>query len=56
MTSLCSNASSPGSRRFDVTLVGDTNLDVLMYGLPEDEARLRPAMADPEIMLDILSL
>ena len=27
-----------------------------MYGLPEDQARLRPAMADPEIMLDILSL
>jgi len=23
------------SRRFDVTLVGDTNLDLLMYGLPE---------------------
>lgn len=27
-----------------------------MYGLPEDQARLRPALADPEIMLDILSL
>lgn len=27
-----------------------------MYGLPEDQARLRPAMSDPEIMLDILSL
>jgi len=27
-----------------------------MYGLPEDAARLRPAMSDPEIMLDILSL
>ena len=27
-----------------------------MYGLPEDEARLRPAISDPEIMLDILSL
>jgi sugar/nucleoside kinase (ribokinase family) len=25
-----------GSRRFDVTLAGDTNLDLLMYGLPED--------------------
>jgi sugar/nucleoside kinase (ribokinase family) len=24
------------SRRFDVTLVGDTNLDLLMYGLPEE--------------------
>lgn len=36
MTSPGPNASSPGSRRFDVTLVGDTNLDVLMYGLPEE--------------------
>jgi hypothetical protein len=27
-----------------------------MYALPEDVARLRPAMFDPEIMLDILSL
>ena len=28
--------SSSGRRRFDVTLVGDTNLDLLMYGLPEE--------------------
>ena len=27
-----------------------------MYALPADAARLRPAMSDPEIMLDILSL
>jgi hypothetical protein len=27
-----------------------------MYALPEDAARLRPAISDPEIMLDILSL
>lgn len=27
-----------------------------MYGLPEDAARLRPAMSDPGIMLEILSL
>ena len=27
-----------------------------MYALPEDAARLRPAMSDPEIMLEILSL
>ncbi len=27
-----------------------------MYALPEDAARLRPALSDPEIMLDILSL
>ncbi len=24
------------SRRFDITLVGDTNLDLLMYGIPEE--------------------
>jgi hypothetical protein len=29
-------ASSTGDHRFDVTLVGDTNLDLLMYGLPEE--------------------
>jgi sugar/nucleoside kinase (ribokinase family) len=28
------NKSKP--RRFDVTLVGDTNLDLLLYGLPQD--------------------
>ena len=28
----------------------------VMYALPEDAARLRPAMSDPEVMLDILSL
>jgi len=27
-----------------------------MYALPEDAARLHPAISDPEIMLDILSL
>jgi hypothetical protein len=27
-----------------------------MYVLPEDAARLRPAISDPEIILDILSL
>ncbi len=27
-----------------------------MYGLPEDQARLRPAISDPEIMLEVLSL
>ncbi len=27
-----------------------------MYALPEDAARLRPAISDPEIMLEILSL
>ena len=33
------HVSPPGkrdSRRFDVTLAGDANLDVLLYGLPED--------------------
>ena len=28
----------------------------VMYALPEDAARLRPDMSDPEVMLDILSL
>jgi hypothetical protein len=37
-------------------LARKTQAGFQMYGLPEDEARLRPAMADPEIMLDILSL
>jgi len=37
-------------------LARKTQAGFQMYGLPEDEARLRPAIADPEIMLDILSL
>lgn len=34
MTVVATSARS--ERRFDVTLVGDTNLDLLMYGLPEE--------------------
>jgi sugar/nucleoside kinase (ribokinase family) len=30
------NSESPTSRRFDVTLVGDSCMDVLMYGIPEE--------------------
>ncbi len=37
-------------------LAGKAQTGFAMYGLPEDAARLRPAMSDPEIMLDILSL
>jgi sugar/nucleoside kinase (ribokinase family) len=29
-------ARTEGSRRFDVTLAGDTNLDILLYGLPDE--------------------
>ena len=37
-------------------LARKTQAGFQMYGLPEDEARLRPALSDPEIMMDILSL
>ena len=33
------------TRRFDVTIVGDTNLDLLMYGLPEDLPSERELLA-----------
>jgi sugar/nucleoside kinase (ribokinase family) len=33
-------------RRFDVTLAGDTNLDVLLYGLPDDLPAERELLAD----------
>lgn len=36
MTSFPSVPSDSRARRFDVTLVGDTNLDLLMYGFPEE--------------------
>lgn len=36
MTSLDSRLRIKESRRFDVTLVGDTNLDLLMYGLADE--------------------
>jgi sugar/nucleoside kinase (ribokinase family) len=31
-----SQPGAPSDRRFDFTLVGDTNLDLLLYGLPEE--------------------
>lgn len=36
MTAPTSNQNRLEPPRFDVTIVGDTNLDVLMYGLPEE--------------------
>jgi sugar/nucleoside kinase (ribokinase family) len=36
MTLSDSTPQDQASRRFDVTLVGDTNLDLLLYGLPEE--------------------
>src|SRR6202021_1067160 len=33
-------------RRFDVTLVGDMNLDLLLYGLPQDLPCERELLAD----------
>jgi len=36
MTSSKSIRNGRKTQRFDVTLVGDTNLDLLMYGLPEE--------------------
>ena len=36
MTGTASIDKAPVDRRFDVTLVGDMNLDLLLYGLPED--------------------
>ena len=49
MIALPSVPPERGSRRFDVTLVGDTNLDLLMYGLPEqlrcEEEQLADEMA-----------
>ena len=37
-------------------LAAEAQTRFAMYALPEDVARLRPAMSDPEIMLEILSL
>jgi sugar/nucleoside kinase (ribokinase family) len=36
MTGRDPDLKAPTERRFDVTLVGDMNLDLLLYGLPED--------------------
>jgi sugar/nucleoside kinase (ribokinase family) len=37
---------SSGARRFDVTLAGDTALDVLMYGLPDELPAEQELLAD----------
>ena len=37
---------SPPRRRFDVTLAGDTNLDLVLYGLPDDLPAERELLAD----------
>lgn len=46
MTDLSAARPKPGSRRFDVTLVGDTDLDILLYGLPENLPLERELLAD----------
>jgi sugar/nucleoside kinase (ribokinase family) len=46
MTSCDANQSNRDSRRFDVTLAGDTALDVLMYGLPEELPPEQELLAD----------
>jgi sugar/nucleoside kinase (ribokinase family) len=38
--------SNRKARRFDVTLAGDTNLDILLYGLPEQLPLERELLAD----------
>jgi sugar/nucleoside kinase (ribokinase family) len=40
------NSHSTSSRRFDVTLAGDTNLDILLYGLPDNLPTERELLAD----------
>ncbi|HSZ17096.1 MAG TPA: sugar kinase [Terracidiphilus sp.] len=37
---------SPSARRFDVTLVGDTCLDLLLYGIPDELPPERELLAD----------
>ena len=36
MSTISSNEAHSPLRRFDVTVVGDTNLDLLLYGLPDE--------------------
>ncbi len=40
------NPEKRESRRFDVTLAGDANLDILLYGLPENLALERELLAE----------
>lgn len=46
MTNSSSVQSTPNVRRFDITLVGDTGLDILLYGLPEKLLPERELLAD----------
>jgi sugar/nucleoside kinase (ribokinase family) len=40
------HSPSPSPRRFDVTLVGDTCLDILLYGVPDELPPERELLAD----------
>src|SRR5580698_9451681 len=46
MTYRASDRRDKRSRRFDFTLAGDTNLDLMLYGLPEDLTPERELLAD----------
>jgi len=46
MNGASSTPSTPPKRRFDVTLAGDTALDVLMYGLPDELPPEQELLAD----------
>ncbi len=46
MTDISSGSTARSSRTFDVTLVGDTDLDILLYGLPEILPLERELLAD----------
>jgi sugar/nucleoside kinase (ribokinase family) len=42
---------APPNKRFDITLVGEANIDLLLYGLPEDLPPERELLADRMAML-----
>ena len=46
MSTISSNEAHSPLRRFDVTVVGDTNLDLLLYGLPDELPCERELRAD----------
>lgn len=46
MSESVTSANDIGQRRFDFTLVGDMNLDLLLYGLPEDLPSERELLAN----------
>jgi sugar/nucleoside kinase (ribokinase family) len=43
--------TAPANKRFDITLVGEANIDILLYGLPEDMPTERELLADRMAML-----